>query len=44
MPRILSGGGGPFLRWGGGGGVPHVKQIPRKGVLNFLKDPYPRIL
>ena len=33
--------GGSFLRGGGG---PHVKQNPRKGVLNFLEDPYPRIL
>ena len=26
------------------GGDPHVKQNPRKGVLNFLEDPHPRIL
>ena len=32
-------GGGFFLRGG-----PHVKQNPRKGVLNFLEDPHPRIL
>ena len=25
-------------------GGPHVKQNPRKGVLNFLEDPHPRIL
>ena len=31
--------GGSFLRGG-----PHVKQNPRKGVLIFLEDPYPRIL
>ena len=27
-----------------GGGGPHVKQNPMKGVLNFLEDPHPRIL
>ena len=36
-------GGGGVLPKGGGGG-PHVKQNPRKGVLNFLEDPHPRIL
>ena len=33
--------GGGVLPKGGG---PHVKQNPRKGVLNFLEDPNPRIL
>ena len=26
------------------GGGPHVKQNPRKGVLNFLEEHHPRIL
>ena len=40
MSRILKGGG--VLPKGGGG--PHVKQNPRKGVLKYLEDPHPRIL
>ena len=39
VPDPGGGGGGSFLRGG-----PHVKQNPRKGVLNFLEDPHPRIL
>ena len=39
VPDPKEGGGLPK-----GGGGPHVKQNPRKEVLNFLEDPYPRIL
>ena len=38
--RVLDPKGGGVLPKGG----PYVKQIPRKGVLNFLEDPHPRIL
>ena len=33
-------GGGSFLREGG----PHVKQNPRKGVLNFLEESNSKVL